>query len=394
MILKYILVVVGVMGGVVAANGQPFVPGNTYYGRDNYIEYFAGNAPLIISVPHGGYLEPTGMPDRNCTDCSYVRDAYTQELSRLIKDKFYDRTGCYPHMIVNLIHRKKLDMNRELIAATDSNAALDDYWYDYHEFVDSAKSTVFNNYAKGLFIDMHGHGHVKQRIELGYLVSKTTLSLADSLINLPTYTNFTSIRNLALDNLSALSHVSLLRGSSSMGTYLATRGFPSVPSSADPFPLAADEYFNGGYNTVRHGSNSSGKIDAIQFELYSAIRFDSVERVKFADSMVSVLIKYLDTHYFTNYAATPCITTAVDEVEDNGQGVRLYPNPAKEWISMQTDREITYCRIVSSRGQVMRGYAVANVSEPLWVADFPHGLYLVQLYDNQGKIYSVRLLKD
>ena len=32
----------------------PYVPGQSYFGRNNYIEYVAGNAPVIYSAPHGG----------------------------------------------------------------------------------------------------------------------------------------------------------------------------------------------------------------------------------------------------------------------------------------------------------------------------------------------------
>ena len=31
----------------------PYVPGQSYFGRNNYIEYLAGNAPVILSAPHG-----------------------------------------------------------------------------------------------------------------------------------------------------------------------------------------------------------------------------------------------------------------------------------------------------------------------------------------------------
>ena len=69
---------------------QTYIPGNTYFDNTAYVEYIAGNLPIVISVPHGGYLEPVSIPDRNCTGCVYVRDSYTQELARLIKDAFIE----------------------------------------------------------------------------------------------------------------------------------------------------------------------------------------------------------------------------------------------------------------------------------------------------------------
>lgn len=369
---------------------QPFVAGTTYFGTNNYTEYFVGSAPVIISVPHGGYTEPAGMPDRNCNGCAYVRDAYTQELARLFKDRFYERTGCYPHMVYNLLHRKKLDLNRDLPEATDSNAALDVYWYDYHRYIDSAKAHITREYGKGLFIDLHGHGHTKQRIELGYLLTGNTLRLTDADIDLPTYTNYTSVRKLATTNLGGLSHSALIRGAHSMGTLLEGQGYPSVPSGPDPYPLVGDEYFNGGYNTVRHGSNTEGTVDAIQFELYSSIRFDTTERKKFADSLVTAVITYLDEHYFASYSAEPCghlpaqIGAAAHEV---GAHVVLYPNPATGSVNILSSATVTRIDLMDLTGSVVQTVQDNHV-QSIDVAGLPSGSYWARI---TGKDFGVIL---
>ncbi|MDZ7933709.1 MAG: hypothetical protein U5M51_01795 [Emticicia sp.] len=62
-----------------------------------YVEYNKGNLPIIITAPHGGYLKPTTISDRNCTNCSYVQDANTQELARTIDSLFFVKTGCHTH---------------------------------------------------------------------------------------------------------------------------------------------------------------------------------------------------------------------------------------------------------------------------------------------------------
>ncbi len=366
------------------AKAQVFKAGNTYFGTNNYIEYFAGNAPIIISAPHGGYLQPSYMPDRNCDNCAYVSDAYTQELTRLIQQKFYKKTGCYLHIIYNLVHRKKLDMNRELIMATDSNSALDIYWNEYHKYIDSAKAKITNTYGKGLFIDMHGHGHTKQRIELGYLVSKSTLQLPDSLINLPKYTNFTSIRNLAKNNLNNFSHVAMLRGEKSMGSMFAYKGFPSVPSNVDLFPEANDEYFNGGYNTIRHGSNTVGKIDAIQLELYSAIRFDSTQRKKFADSFVNVMINYLAIHYFINYKINACnATQLVNTTLQNT--IQIFPNPVNDMVNILSNVPIQQLRILNTEGKIVLMENNCN-NMNISLKNLNNGLYFIYLFTENGSI--------
>src|SRR5687767_3164643 len=47
----------------------PYTPGQSYFGRNNYIEYVAGNAPVIYSAPHGGALTPAEIPDRTASRC-------------------------------------------------------------------------------------------------------------------------------------------------------------------------------------------------------------------------------------------------------------------------------------------------------------------------------------
>ena len=57
-----------------------YVPGQTYFGRNQYIEYIAGDLPVIVSAPHGGGEEPDEIPLR--TYGTLVRDLGTQETIR------------------------------------------------------------------------------------------------------------------------------------------------------------------------------------------------------------------------------------------------------------------------------------------------------------------------
>lgn len=312
---------------------QQFVSGSTYYGTDGYIEYQPGNIPLIISVPHGGRLEPDNFPDRDCDGCSYVMDSYTQELAREIRDAFVGQTGCFPHVVYNLLHRKKLDMNRSLALATDSNSILDVYWNDYHGFVNAAKDSILQQHGKGLFIDLHGHGHTKQRIEYGYLLYESQLRETDSMMNTPERIKVSSIRNLVSANRNSYTHAQLVRGDHALGTLFANDGFPGVPSKQDQYPLVDDLYFNGGYNTLVYGSNPGGTIDAVQMELYSAIRFNASQRAAFAKSFANVLRDYLQKHYFEGFAQQTCRPTSVGK--SHAEDVDVTPNPAADYLTVQ-----------------------------------------------------------
>src|SRR5262245_52259457 len=46
-----------------------YVAGQSYLGTNAYVEYLAGNAPVILTAPHGGSLAPSSIPDRTDARC-------------------------------------------------------------------------------------------------------------------------------------------------------------------------------------------------------------------------------------------------------------------------------------------------------------------------------------
>jgi hypothetical protein len=92
----------------------------------------------------------------------------------------------------------------------------------------------------------------------------------------------------------------MIRGEFALGTLLAARGYPSVPSQQDVAPASIDPYFDGGYNTVRYGSRDSMTIDAIQIECnFTGVRNTAANRTAFATQSADALKIYLFKHYFT-----------------------------------------------------------------------------------------------
>lgn len=290
-----------VLIGIVTAGhftiiSQTYIPGNVYFGQNSYIEYRPGNLPIIITAPHGGTIEPADIPDRTCGITGI--DSRTQTLVREIEYEIFQLTGRYPHIIICRLARKKLDANRDFDEATCGNTEAAPYWYEWHKFIDSAKAIVTRQWGKGFYIDLHGHGHTIQRIEWGYLLSSTQLGYSDATLNQQTYINQSSIRNLAGNNIRNLTHSQLLRGPLSIGTLLADRGIPGVPSAQDPSP-GSDPYFSGGYNTVRHGSRDGGSVDGVQLEAPSSIRTNHVARVEFSNKLAAVVLDYVKLHILT-----------------------------------------------------------------------------------------------
>ena len=276
-----------------------YTPGVVEYGTNGYVEYYPGDLPIIISAPHGGDLEPASIPDRSCSGCVTVKDTWTMEVTLELDSAIQAVFGGHAHIIVNRLHRKKLDANREIGQAALGDTAAERAWHEYHDYLQEAKNYCVNNFGSAIYIDMHAHGHPIQRIELGYLLTKTELQNNDSYLNTNNFQDSSAVKHLknVLNPLEAFSEI--LRGNDCMGEFLHDRGYPSVPSAADPAPLSADPYFNGGYNTARHGSRDSSAINGIQFELnYTGIRNTNANRHAFARALACVLRSYLDRWYF------------------------------------------------------------------------------------------------
>lgn len=262
----------------------------------DWVEGIDGQIPLVIIAPHGGDLTPTSLPDRVCSGCVTGNDLNTQVLARAISDAFSGRIGKRPFLVINRLHRRKFDANRDLQEATAGYAPLAPMWSQLHAAIDSAKARAQRLHPRGLVIDLHGHGHVIQRLELGYLLSASELRLSDAAVTPLLATS--SVAQLSRVALSRDSGAVLLRGPRSLGSRFSALGIPAVPSDADPAPLAGHDYFNGGFNTVRHGSLVASPFDAIQIEShYTGLRDTEANRAGFAEVFVTALLAYLRDHY-------------------------------------------------------------------------------------------------
>ena len=305
-------------------NLPSYTPGSTYWGRVGvqYIEYIAGNMPLIISAPHGGTLTPSELPDR--TYGTLDTDTATDNLARAVRTAVFNRYGRYPHVIICDIDRQKIDCNREIIEGAQGNANTMLAWNEYHTFIQIAKQAVISSYGRGLLIDLHGQGHSIQRLEIGYNTDsgdlfKSTLTSSDRYDS--------SIRELG--ERSRLTFDQLVRGDLSLGTLLQSRGYPSVPSTTNlnqgTVNGVYNPYFTGGYTVEIYGSkgSNSGEINAIQIECnYTGVRDSSSNRAAFASALTDALDLYFPLHAgmkLSTLAPPPSMTHIADTViaEDN-----------------------------------------------------------------------------
>jgi hypothetical protein len=287
----------------------PYVAGRSYFSSTGYIEYVAGNTPLIYSAPHGGALTPSEIPDRTAARCggsaTTATDLNTAELVRAMQQRHFAKFGTYPHIIINLLARRKLDANRLETEAACGDPTATRALNEWHAFIDAAKTSVRESSGRGWYMDMHGHAHTKQRLELGYLLTGAQLGLTDATLDANrAFQDTASMRTVSES--SPMSFSSLLRGPTSLGSIYVANGFPSVPSAADPGP-GSDDYFSGGDNTRRHacgeeanalGGATAGPICGVQIEShFVGVRDTPANRDRFGDVTATVLASYLAAHW-------------------------------------------------------------------------------------------------
>jgi Secretion system C-terminal sorting domain len=358
------------------------------YGTNNYVEYQVGTLPFVISVAHGGNQEPASIPNRTCNNPVYATDVFTIETAIEIKNQLYALTGCYPHLVISHLKRNKLDPNRNLADGVCGNAEAETAWNEFHNFIAIARNTANSQYSnKTFFVDLHGHGNPIQRIELGYLLYDDELELADNVLNTNAYINYSSIKNLVLNNVNNYTHAQLLRGQKSFGTLLTNYSFPAVPSLTIPFPGTSTNYFSGGYITVNHTCYTSGiTINGLQMELnYTGIRDTALNRTQFASAFSQVVVEYMNTHF--NMIWNSCAPLSLDEIILENK-INMHPNPAMKGQLVNFDylanQHFSYA-IHSIFGQIIKVGTLSSTKNTISTNELNSGLYLITLVENSSQ---------
>ena len=279
----------------------PYVENSIYFGHGKYIEYHSGSLPIILSASHGGWMEPTEISDR--TQGVTTIDTNTYQLTKVIMDTLTARFGGKPHVILCLLKRLKLDVNREVIEAAEGNIYGERAWEEYHHYLDIAKELVTVNHGSGIVFDIHGHGenpdgYYGLRTWLGYLIKGNELDLTDEVLNTIDFKNKSSIKVLA--DSSSHSFINILRGETSFGSIMDSLGYECVPS-VNALGPAGSRYFSGGYITARHGSSEEGIISAIQIELPEPEIRDTEENwSRYASAFATAVNRYYELHLEKN----------------------------------------------------------------------------------------------
>lgn len=258
--------------------------------RKNYVEFYEGDIPIIITSSHGGELSPHEIDDRD--EGVFESDDFTKELSEAIIAEFYLQIKKIPYAVIAEISRTKVDLNRDEDEAYESDKA--GVIYDsFHSLIKRSRVEIEHRFKKGLYLDIHGQSHSHGAIEFGYLLFNDTLQLHGE--NLEQFKGKSSINTLS--QFSDESFIEQLKGKNSLGSLMQNRGYDSIPSSEIPFAKDND-YFEGAYNTISYGSLDGGNISGIQVEFpYKNVRDTEENRERCAKEFVSSVIGFMKVHF-------------------------------------------------------------------------------------------------
>lgn len=289
---------------------------NFYYQEDSkkttILQYQVGdaNCPLIISAAHGtdsDVMSDSPVPFwaswNNKSKGTLISDFRTTHLALDIAQEFRTLTGKRPHVIINQIHRSKMDPN-QTPDKLDSSAAK--AYRAFHKCLDIATAKVDAAYKTtgGLLLDVHGHGHTDAAgnptgiAEIGYNVTKETYQRKDVDAHLnETYlrTSIASLKSFPGN----YTFAQRLKGQNSLGDLLEDNNVKSIPSPLRPAPVY--DFFPGGDIIRFHGSmNKQRKTSAIQIEFPYVMRSPEANRKAYAKRIAKALVQYLEVQYNMN----------------------------------------------------------------------------------------------
>lgn len=255
----------------------------------DYIAFYKGNLPIILSAPHGGEIQPHEIKNRKSG--IFDKDDFTLELTELIIKEFHNQTQEIPYAVISTISRMKVDINREPKEAYEDENAKYSY-LEFHKSIINSKKEIEKKFSKGIYIDIHGQSHPKEYLEFGYLLDNNILKMHNS--ELKKHVEHSSIKTLS--NFSKECFLDQLRGPHSMGSLMTNKGYDSILSIKLPY-ASDDNYFEGAYDTIRYGSLKGGNISGIQIEFpYKGCRDTQQNREKCAKAFVTSLITFIRIH--------------------------------------------------------------------------------------------------
>jgi len=220
-----------------------------------YLIVETGILPVILSAPHGGTLEPSGIPIR--LQGTTVLDTNTLELVEAIQQRLQVRGGGKATLVAAKVSRKYVDFNR-IASEAYENSALVTLYQTYHGALRSAVNNL-NTSGKALLVDIHG-----QSQDVSVVFRGTRNGQTAGLVS--------------------------LCGSGGFLNALAVEGLALNPNNATD---SESPNFNGGHIVATYGKNNADGIHAIQLEFGYTYRENATALNATADRIAAAIITHL-----------------------------------------------------------------------------------------------------
>ena len=123
---------------------MPVQPANAALYNPNVtelVQFFRGDLPILITAPHGGNELVFGIPARtNITrpvaNFTFYGAVWTYEICQTISRTIQRLSGGKrPYMVLNLAHRRYLDVNREDSDAYEVTLNAPRIYWEYHDMI-------------------------------------------------------------------------------------------------------------------------------------------------------------------------------------------------------------------------------------------------------------------
>jgi len=226
----------------------------------------------------------------------------------------------------------------------------------------------------------------------------------------------------AVVNEGACTHISVVHSSTEIKIYvdnvlvpgtLALGNYSTVHISDEQLDIAAYRNLSGVYSAYYWGS-----IDELRFWDYklteqeiidysnAPLNGDEPGLVAYFDmedsglgTSLTITNKATATSSFTGQAygtatspkftGSCIVSTIVDEI-DNNDDVELFPNPAKDFISINKAKDIQRIEIYNTSGILLK--SIENINK-INISDLPKAVYFVNIYFNDGSFSKEKLIK-
>lgn len=152
---------------------------------------------------------------------------------------------------------------------------------------------------------------------------------------------------------------------------------------SDPVP-AADMVYNDVARKI------IGDFDGVEGSLPAVVEYGETHSYTFEtdidpewdmDNIEVVAILLNDQGMIVN-AAKSDITVGIDNITDNGVEVNIYPNPARNYFTVNSESNIQQVEIYNQVGQLTKQLKTTNQQLNVSVSDFISGIYFVKIFSS------------